>query len=133
MSTKVLHAKIQNTKQNYKTSIMKKITLLLGMLFISTIMFAQNKPKNMKVQRDSIFTVMKLSDENKLKMHNLIAENGKGQKAIKEDTTLTDEQKKEKLDIWKKEMSVKEKSILTPEEFQVWRDFGKSLNNKSKK
>ena len=86
----------------------------------------------MKVLRDSIFTVMKLSDENRLKMHNLIAENGKGQKAIKEDATLTDEQRKEKLEAWKKEISAKEKSILTPEEFQVWRDFGKSLSNKPK-
>jgi hypothetical protein len=112
---------------------MKKIAVLLGMLFINTIMSAQSKPLNMKILRDSIFTVMKLSDENKLKMHNLIAENGKTQKAIKEDATLTDEQKKEKLELWKKNISAKEKSILTPEEFQAWRDFGKSLNDKSKK
>jgi hypothetical protein len=111
--------------------MMKKL-VLFGMFFASTIMFAQNKPKNMKVVRDSIFTVMKLSDENRLKMHNLIAENGKGQKAIKEDPTLTDEQKKEKLGEWKKEVSAKEKSILTPEELQVWRDFRKTLSNKPK-
>lgn len=86
----------------------------------------------MKVLRDSIFTVMKLSDANRQKMHDLIAENGKGQKAIKEDATLTDEQRKEKLEAWKKDMSAKEKSILTPEEFQIWRDFGKSLSNKPK-
>lgn len=86
----------------------------------------------MKVLRDSIFTVMKLSDANRLKMHELIAENGKAQKAIKEDAALTEEQRKEKLEAWKKEISIKEKSILSTEEFQIWRDFGKSVNNKSR-
>lgn len=86
----------------------------------------------MKERRDSIFTVMKLSDANRLKMHELITENGKTQKAIKEDATLTEEQRKEKLQAWKQEVSIKEKSILTPEEFLIWRDFGKSLSNKPK-
>ncbi|OYX24960.1 MAG: hypothetical protein B7Z06_08090 [Flavobacteriales bacterium 32-35-8] len=80
---------------------------------MSSLSFGQNKPKNMKVLRDSIFTVMKLSDANRLKMHQLIAENGKAQKAIKEDATLTDEQRKEKLQAWKQEVSIKEKAILT--------------------
>ena len=102
------------------------------MMLISSISFGQNKPKSMKVLRDSIFTVMKLSDANRLKMHELIAENGKGQKAIKEDATLTDEQRKEKLEAWKKDISTKEKSILTAAEFLIWRDFGKSLSNKPK-
>lgn len=86
----------------------------------------------MKIIRDSIFTVMKLSDANRQKMHELISENGKTQKAIKEDATLTDEQRKEKLQVWKKDITVKEKTILTPEQFQIWRDFGKSINNKPK-
>lgn len=86
----------------------------------------------MKERRDSIFTVMKLSDANRLKMHELIAENGKVQKAIKEEAALTEEQRKEKLEAWKKDISIKEKSILSPEEFQIWRDFGKSVNNKPK-
>jgi len=99
---------------------------------MSSLSFGQNKPKNMKVLRDSIFTVMKLSDANRLKMHELIAENGKTQKAIKEDATLTEEQRKEKMQAWKQEVSMKEKSILTPEEFLIWRDFGKSLSSKPK-
>ena len=111
---------------------MKKIIALFSLLLISNLSFGQSKPKNMKERRDSIFTVMKLSDENRLKMHELIAENGKSQKAIKEDATLTDEQRKEKLEAWKKEITVKEKSILTPENFQIWRDFGKSVSNKPK-
>lgn len=86
----------------------------------------------MKVLRDSIFTVMKLSDANRQKMHDLISENGKTQKAIKEDATLTEEQRKEKLQAWKQEVSMKEKTILTPEEFAIWRDFGKSVSNKPK-
>lgn len=99
---------------------------------MSSLSFGQSKPKNMKIIRDSIFTVMKLSDANRQKMHELISENGKTQKAIKEDATLTDEQRKEKLQVWKKDITVKEKTILTPEQFQIWRDFGKSINNKPK-
>lgn len=111
---------------------MKKIIVVFSMMLISGISFGQNKPKSMKVLRDSIFTVMKLSNANRQKMYDLITENGKVQKTIKEDATLTDEQKKEKLEAWKKDISAKEKSILTPEEFQIWRDFGKSLSNKPK-
>ena len=111
---------------------MKNIILLFSLILMSSFSFGQNKPKSMKERRDSIFTVMKLSDANRLKMHELIAENGKTQKAIKEDAALTEEQRKEKLDAWKKEISIKEKSILSPEEFQIWRDFGKSVNNKPK-
>ncbi|GGA87716.1 hypothetical protein GCM10008015_30450 [Flavobacterium palustre] len=97
---------------------------------MSSLSFGQNKPKSMKDRRDSFFTVMKLSDTNRLKMHDLIAENGKTQKAIKEDPTLSEAQKKEKLQAWKQEVSMKQKSILSPEEFQIWRDFGKSSKQK---
>ena len=45
---------------------------------------------------------------------------------------FTEEQRKEKLQAWKKDITVKEKTILTPEEFLIWRDFGKSLINKPK-
>lgn len=107
---------------------MKKIVLVFSLILMTTVTFAQDKPKNMKVLRDSIFTVMKLSPVNRQKMHDLIAENGKGQKAIKDDPALFYDQRQEKLDAWKKDITTKEKAILTPEQFQVWRDFGKSLN-----
>lgn len=106
---------------------MKKIIAVLALL-MTTVMLAQNKPKDMKVVRDSIFTVMKLSKVNRQKMHDVIAENGIGQKAIKDDPALFYDQRQEKLEAWKKEITTKEKAILTPEQFQVWRDFGKSLN-----
>ena len=99
---------------------------------MTTAIFAQEKPKNMTVLRDSIFTVMKLSKVNRQKMHDLIAENGKGQKAIKEDPALFYDQRQEKLEAWKKDITTKEKAILTPQQFQVWRDFGKAMSNKSK-
>ncbi|GEL11138.1 hypothetical protein FGL01_18770 [Flavobacterium glycines] len=110
--------------------MMKKTILLFILMLISNLSFGQNKPKNMKAQRDSIFTVMKLSDENKLKMHELIAKNGNGQKAIKEDPTLSEEQKKEKLQAWKKDITAEERKILTTEQFEIWRDFGKSSKQK---
>ncbi|TDO97091.1 hypothetical protein [Flavobacterium sp. 245] len=111
---------------------MKKIVLVFSLLLIATTTFAQDKPKDMKVLRDSIFTVMKLSKVNRQKMHDLIAENGKGQKAIKDDPALFYDQRQEKLAIWKKDITAKEKAILTPAQFQTWRDFGKSLSDKTK-
>jgi len=111
---------------------MKKIVLIFSLMLMTTAIFAQEKPKNMTVLRDSIFTVMKLSKVNRQKMHDLIAENGKGQKAIKEDPALFYDQRQEKLEAWKKDITTKEKAILTPQQFQVWRDFGKAMSNKSK-
>jgi Spy/CpxP family protein refolding chaperone len=112
--------------------MMKKIVLLFVMMVIHTLTYSQDKPKNMRQLRDSIFTVMKLSDLNRQKMHEMITENGKGQKAIKDDVTLTEEQRKEKLQSWKQEMDVKEKNILTPEESVIWRAYAKSLRSKPK-
>lgn len=107
---------------------MKKIVFVLSLILMTTATFAQDKPKDMKVLRDSIFTVMKLTKVNRQKMHDLIAENGKGQKAIKDDPALFYDQRKEKLEAWKKDITAKEKAILTPVQFQMWRDFGKSVN-----
>jgi len=107
---------------------MKKIVLVFSLILITTVTFAQDKPKNMKVLRDSIFTVIKLNPVNRQKMHDLIAENGKGQKAIKDDPALFYDQRQEKLEAWKKDITAKEKAILTPEQFQIWRDFAKSVN-----
>lgn len=107
---------------------MKKIVLVFSLIIMTTFTFAQDKPKDMKLLRDSIFTVMKLSKINRQKMHNLITENGKGQKAIKDDPALFYDQRQEKLEAWKKDITTKEKAILTPEQFQIWRDFAKSLN-----
>ncbi|OXA74372.1 hypothetical protein B0A67_00905 [Flavobacterium aquidurense] len=107
---------------------MKKIVLTFSFILIVSVTFAQNKPKDMKVLRDSVFTVMKLSKVNRQKMHDLIAENGKGQKAIKDDPALFYDQRQEKLEVWKKDITTKEKEILTPEQFQIWRDFAKSVN-----
>jgi hypothetical protein len=111
---------------------MKKIVLVFSLMLMACAAFAQDKPRDMKVLRDSIFTVMKLSKINRQKMHDLIAENGKGQKAIKEDPALFYDQRKEKLEAWKKEITAREKAILTPQQFQTWRNFGKSLSDKSK-
>jgi len=107
---------------------MKKIALVFCLTLMTTFIFAQEKPKSMKALRDSIFTVMKLSKPNQQKMHDLIAENGKGQKAIKDNPALFYDQRQEKLEAWKKEITAREKTILTPEQFQIWRDFAKSLN-----
>lgn len=106
---------------------MKKVALLFGLMLAASTIFAQDKPKSIKLRRDSVFTVMKLSDENKQKMHEAISESSKAQKAIKDDATLTDEQKKEKVTAIRKEMAAKEKEIMTPEQAQIWKDFNISI------
>jgi Spy/CpxP family protein refolding chaperone len=112
--------------------MMKKIIIVFSMMLISSISFGQNKPKSMKERRDSIFTVMKLSDENRQKMHDLIAERGNDSKAISQDATLTDEQKAEKKKNFNKTLLGKEKTILTAEQSQIWADFAKAVREKNK-
>lgn len=90
---------------------MKRIALIFSMMFISTVSFAQTKPKTMRELRDSIFTVMKLSDENRQKMHDLIAENGKGQKAIKQDLTITFGKKRKNSMLGTKKWPLKKKQF----------------------
>ncbi|GEM_PF-5675969 len=74
---------------------MKKTTLLgCGIMLGFTTLFAQSKPKSMKMLRDSIFTEMKLSDESRKKMHENIENTGKASKAVNTDTSMSEEQKK---------------------------------------
>ncbi|PIF34427.1 hypothetical protein CLU81_5070 [Flavobacterium sp. 9] len=107
---------------------MKKVIVVFSLILMTSVTFAQDKPRDMKILRDSIFTVMKLSKVNRQKMYDLIAENGKGQKAIKDDPALFYDQRQEKLLLWKNGITTKEKSTLTPNQFKIWRDFAKSLN-----
>ena len=109
---------------------MKKILITASFLMITIAVSAQTKPKSMKVLRDSVFTAMKLSDENRKAMHELIAESGKGQKAIKEDAALSDEQRKEKLTAFLKAMREREKLLLTREQQEAWKSFGEELKKK---
>lgn len=109
---------------------MKKIFLMTAMLAVSAVVSAQTKPKSMRELRDSMFTVMKLSDESKKAMHDIIAESGKGQKDIREDASLSDEQRKEKLTEFLKNMRAREKSILTTEQQEMWKNFGEELKKK---
>jgi len=111
---------------------MKKIMVLpAAALFSLSAAFAQDKPKSKKELRDSVFTVMKLSDENRKKFHNLIAESGKAQKSIKEDASLSDEAKKEKLKANSKTSREIEKALLTPGQQKIWADFQAAQKNRS--
>jgi hypothetical protein len=111
---------------------MKKVALLFVLMFASGVIFAQKKGKGMTELRDSMFTVMNLSDENRQKMHDLIGESGKAKKAIKENSALGEMQKKEKQKTLNIEIADKEKTILTPEQLKTWKDFATSLRNKAK-
>ncbi len=111
---------------------MKKSFLVVLAFICALTASAQTKLKGMKELRDSMFTVMKLSDESRKAMHDVIAESGKGQKAIREDATLNDVQKKEKLAEFLKSMRTKELEILTPEQVKAWKEFTAELREKQK-
>ncbi|MGJ7032539.1 hypothetical protein [Niabella hirudinis] len=110
---------------------MKK-TIVLSVAFLLTAagVFAQGKPKKGTELRDSIFTVMKLNDAARKNMHDLIAESGKGQNAIRKDASLTDEEKETKLKAYRGEMKKKENAILTPEQQKMWKAINAELKKR---
>lgn len=110
---------------------MKKLMILtIAFMLVAFVSFAQSKPKSMKQLRDSVFTEMKLSDDSRAKMHALIAENGSGQKAIREDNSLSDADKKAKLKELNTTIREKQKAILTPEQQVMWTEFAKQQREK---
>jgi len=104
---------------------MKKPLLTGLMLLVATTLFGQTKPKSMREVRDSVFTSLKLSDENKQKMHDLILETSKAKTEITKDTSLTEEQKKAKLEELSKVQSKKEQEIMSPEQRTAWTKFAR--------
>lgn len=111
---------------------MKKLVVFsMAALFSITAVNAQDKPKNSKQIRDSIFTEMKLSDENRQKMHDLIAESGKSGKQIKEDASLSDDEKKEKQKELSKQMKAKQAEILTPEQQKMWSEASAEIRRRN--
>lgn len=111
---------------------MKVLKLTLAIIALTaTATFAQTK--NLAERRDSVFTnIMKLTPEEKTKFMAIIRESGKGQKAINTDASLSDEQKKEKLTAFRKEMSDKERALLSTEQLKLWKEFATNERNKRK-
>lgn len=111
---------------------MKKLKLTLAIIALTaTASFAQTT--NLGERRDSVFTnIMKLTPENKTKFMAIISESGKGQKAINTDASLNDDQKKQKLAAYRKEMSEREKTILTLEQLAQWKEFVKNESGRKK-
>lgn len=108
-----------------KIKKMKKSLLMGLMLLAASAVFAQTKPKSMKEIRDSVFTSLSLSAENKQKMHDLILEVSKAKAEITKDASLTAEEKKAKLEELSKAQSKKEQEIMTPEQRAAWAKFAK--------
>lgn len=109
---------------------MKRIFVLSIVIFLAVSAASAQKNKNMKQLRDSVFIEMKLSDENRQKMHDLIAENGKTQNEIKADASLTEEQKMEKLKAWNKELRAKEDLIMNPDQRKIWVAFATEMKKR---
>lgn len=111
---------------------MKKLKLTLAVLILTaTVSFAQTKTR--VERRDSVITnIMKLDEPTKAKFMAFLDENAEGNKAIKKDVTLSEEQKKEKIKAYKKEMDAKLITIITPEQKKVWRRYTEEEKNRSK-
>lgn len=109
---------------------MRKLLLTSTFILVATTLFAQ-KPKSMRELRDSIFTVMKLSDENRKTMHELIAKEGEGRKAINENPNLNEAEKKQKSSELIKSVREIQGTFLTPEQHEIWKQFVIEVRKKS--
>ncbi|MGJ1386434.1 hypothetical protein ACR782_09560 [Sphingobacterium spiritivorum] len=104
---------------------MKKV-IFFGLLMLCTSsIFAQTKAKSMREVRDSVFTSLNLSDENRIKMHELIKDISMAKTEISKAADLTEEQKKEKLLELSNQQSKREQEIMTPEQRASWAKFAR--------
>ncbi|WP_017259812.1 hypothetical protein [Pedobacter arcticus] len=113
--------------------MLKKLKLTLVVLALTaTASFAQTKNVNERI--DSVINnVMKLDAETKVKFLAFLKENANGNKAIKKDETLNDEQKAEQIKAYKREMDAKLITIITREQKNRWREFTGSESRKRNK
>ncbi|MGJ1196024.1 hypothetical protein ACR777_06570 [Sphingobacterium spiritivorum] len=104
---------------------MKKV-LFFGLLMLcASSIFAQTKAKSMREVRDSVFTSINLSDENRVKVHDLIQEISMAKAEVSKAADLTEEQKKEKLLELSNQQSKREQDIMTPEQRASWAKFAR--------
>lgn len=108
----------------------KTILFAFGMMLSASAVFAQSETK---MRRDSVLTnVMKLTPEKKSEFEALINEYGKTTKQINNDASLSDDEKKEKRNAFKKEHRAKQKALLTADQNKAWEDFTRSENERKK-
>jgi len=79
-----------------------------------------------KEKLDKLQTELGLTDDQTKKVQSIMAEQMQTMKSVKNDTTLTDDQKKEKMKASRAEIDSKISAILTPEQKAKWDQIKKA-------
>lgn len=106
---------------------MKK-TILVAVLvtvFSATALFAQNasqsdRAKARMEQMNKLYDELGLNQEQKDKLKVLNEDNRAKMQAIRNDNALNDDQKKAKMEDFRKEQKIKRDAILTPDQIKKW-------------
>ena len=116
---------------------MKKLLVTILITMVVALSFAQDKVKT-PGEKATVNTsrmeeaVGDLTDKQKNDVYELMLAKAKEIQKIKEDTNLSEEQKKEKKKFVKKSSKLTLKTILTPEQFEKWKNHRESARTERK-
>jgi len=91
------------------------------------------KAEKGKPKLDKLKAELTLTDDQAQKIQSIMEEQGKAGKALREDTTLTKEQKMEKAKAARTETDAKINAVLTPEQQAKWTELKKNRPAKGPK
>ncbi len=89
-----------------------------------------DKAGRAKEKLDKLKTDLALSDDQAAKVQSIMMEQREKMKGVKGDTTLTQEQKKEKMKACRAEVDAKISALLTPEQKTKWEQMKKDRPRK---
>ncbi|HRN48616.1 MAG TPA: hypothetical protein PK110_09445 [Niabella sp.] len=114
---------------------MKKIVLTAALFAITSLasVQAQNIPQRSNNDNKKWDNSLNLTDAQKQQMKDLQEDGQKQMEAIRNDNTLTQEQKKEKVIAFQKEQRAKRQALLTPEQKAKAETFAKQGNRRDMK
>jgi len=84
----------------------------------------------MREQMQKMEQELKLTDEQKTKMQEARKEQAEKAKALRDDTTLTQDQRMEKMKALRTDNQAKMKTLLTPEQFEKWTKMQGEMMNR---
>jgi protein CpxP len=84
-------------------------------------------PPAMKGGRHDIAKELNLTDDQKPKFQEILKSTADKRKALREDTSLTSEEKKAKAKALQEDTSTQMKALLTPEQFTKWQEMSKKM------
>jgi Spy/CpxP family protein refolding chaperone len=82
-------------------------------------------PQQMQERGARVAAELKLTDEQKPKFEAVMKEAGEKRRALRDETSLTPEQRREKMMAIQEEVKTKLKAILTPEQMTKWEEMAK--------